>query len=86
MILAEVGPIAAHGGLRTEQGDNITLLERGTGSTYTLKRLKRDRPDLAERWPCARHSGTLWPTGTEQARRGRQTVSESMRIEDPPVA
>ncbi len=34
------------------QGNNVTLLpppeERGTSREYTLRRLKRDRPDLAE--------------------------------------
>jgi hypothetical protein len=31
------------------EGDNITFVspKRGTGRTYTLRRLKRDRPDLA---------------------------------------
>jgi hypothetical protein len=29
------------------KGDNITF-NRGTSETYTLRRLKRDRPDLAE--------------------------------------
>lgn len=30
-------------------GSNITRLPRGTGETYTLARLRRDRPDLAKR-------------------------------------
>jgi hypothetical protein len=35
---------------RENRGDNITpKSERGTSATYTLKRLKRDRPDLLER-------------------------------------
>jgi hypothetical protein len=35
---------------KDNQGDNVTLIEeRGNSSNYTLARLKRDRPDLAER-------------------------------------
>jgi hypothetical protein len=35
---------------KDNQGDNVTLIEeRGNASNYTLARLKRDRPDLAER-------------------------------------
>jgi hypothetical protein len=30
-----------------DQGDNITLKERGTSTDYTVARLDRDRPDLA---------------------------------------
>ena len=49
--LRALEPVAAHGGKR-EQGDNITLptdRERGTATTYTVRRLKRDNPELAER-------------------------------------
>ena len=44
----EVVALPQHGGDRSkgEQGDNVTLL-RGNNPTYALKRLKRDRPDLA---------------------------------------
>lgn len=38
-----------HGNQHTggkRQGDNVTLPQRGNSSTYTAKRLKRDRPDL----------------------------------------
>lgn len=53
LVNGEVQPVAAHGGDRTsaaKQGDNITLKQsRGTNPTYALKRLKRDRPDLAAR-------------------------------------
>lgn len=47
----ETGKLGQHGGDRrsADQGDNITLKERGTSADYTLARLKRDRPDLAER-------------------------------------
>lgn len=31
------------------KGDNITLVQRGTHSAYTLARLERDRPELAQR-------------------------------------
>lgn len=44
----DLGPVAKHGGDRKtkEQGDNITLTERGTDQTYTLRRLLRDAPEL----------------------------------------
>jgi hypothetical protein len=32
-----------------EQGDNITLPERGTSAAYTLARLRRENPKLAAR-------------------------------------
>jgi hypothetical protein len=32
-----------------QRSDNITSLERGTSETYTIRRLRRDRPDLADR-------------------------------------
>jgi hypothetical protein len=47
--------LAAHGGDRRSpqfQGDNITLVpsgDRGTSEAYIIRRLRRDRPDLAER-------------------------------------
>lgn len=41
-------PLAKHGGAR-KQADNISLTEYGTAAAYTIRRLKRDRPDLAER-------------------------------------
>jgi hypothetical protein len=44
MIKAEIGAVGQHGGDRKEQGSNTTL---DRGATYTLRRLKRDRPDLA---------------------------------------
>ena len=34
---------------RADQGNNITLVERGTSTAYTLARLKRDEPALAKR-------------------------------------
>ena len=44
LIMAEVDPVRAHGGLREEgQGSNPTL-EPGRGLTYTLKRLKLRNP------------------------------------------
>ena len=53
-------PVGEHGGKEGNQnaakgkeneGDNITSVssKRGTGATYTLRRLKRDRPDLADK-------------------------------------
>jgi len=42
--------LADHGGDRTKQVDNVNLNQPkgGNSSTYTLKRLKRDNPRLAE--------------------------------------
>jgi hypothetical protein len=48
LLLAEIEPGRTHEeapGGRGKTGDNITGL-RGTSALYTLKRLKRDRPDL----------------------------------------
>lgn len=45
-LLIEAYPLAAHGG---DGGDSKVIIEpsnRGTTLTYTLRRLKRDRPDL----------------------------------------
>ncbi len=48
-------PPSSRGGDRRSQevqGNNVTLIpppeERGTSREYTVRRLKRDRPDLAE--------------------------------------
>ena len=49
MLLREYPGAAEHGGARVEQGDNITLNARGTSSSHTLKHLKRDNPELAEK-------------------------------------
>lgn len=51
LIMAEMGALPAPGGDRKseevkDQGDIVTLI-RGNNPTYALKRLKRDRPDLA---------------------------------------
>jgi hypothetical protein len=52
VISVERAPLAPHGGDHTsedrpEQGDNITLVERGTSATYLAARLKRDHPEIA---------------------------------------
>ena len=40
--------LASHGGDRTKQGNNVTLLEvRGNSNEYTIARLDRDAPALA---------------------------------------
>lgn len=45
-----IPPIAKHGGDRkSNQGSVTTLNEEDRGAEYALRRLKRDRPDLAER-------------------------------------
>lgn len=49
LIRSTVGEIGGHGGKR-EQVNNVNLKTPGGNSpTYALRRLKRDRPDLAER-------------------------------------
>lgn len=47
LIKKEIGAAPNHVG-RGHRSDNITP-NRGTNPTYVLKRLKRDRPDLAEK-------------------------------------
>jgi hypothetical protein len=54
-----VGPLFEHGGDRKEQGNNVTLPERGNKAEYLVRRLKRDRPDIAAdlaagKYPSAR--------------------------------
>jgi len=51
LIKAEIGPVATHREIGNGRGNNITstTVRRGTGSLYTLKRLKRDAPELAAR-------------------------------------
>src|SRR5262245_14484532 len=44
-VTEQVAELQRHGGDRSKQGDNVTL-SRGNSALYTLKRLKRDRPDL----------------------------------------
>ena len=46
LIDAEIKPLAEHGGDHSKQVDNVKLVG-GNNPTYALKRLKRDRPDLA---------------------------------------
>ncbi len=51
LIQAEVDPVATHEeagakGGRGNKASNIVKSFRGNHSTYALKRLKRDRPDL----------------------------------------
>ena len=46
LLLSEV-PALASVGRPKEKGNNITFSDRGTDPTYTLKRLKRDHPELA---------------------------------------
>jgi hypothetical protein len=52
--MAEAEPLAEHGGDRKsgaaqDQGDDVTLIERGNSADYLAARIKRDRPDIAER-------------------------------------
>lgn len=47
LVLEAMEPGREWGGDRSnKQGDNVTLKGRGNSALYTLKRLKRDRPDL----------------------------------------
>lgn len=41
-------PLGEHGGARGEQGDDITLSDRGTSAAYLTSRIARDRPDILE--------------------------------------
>lgn len=50
LIDGEVMAIAGHGGDHSEQVNNVNLKTvGGNNPTYALKRLKRDRPDLANK-------------------------------------
>ena len=46
-----MAPAAKHGeiGRGRKRGDNVTSIERGNYAAYVVARLKRDRPDIAER-------------------------------------
>ncbi len=51
-VWGELNPALGAVGRPTHKGDNITITpttERGTEATYTLRRLKRDAPALAQR-------------------------------------
>ncbi|MBY0299834.1 MAG: hypothetical protein K2X71_27990 [Methylobacterium sp.] len=50
LLDAEVGAAPPHGGARErdDQADNVSL-RHGNSPIYALRRLKRDRPDLADR-------------------------------------
>jgi len=50
MVLGESEGLSKHGevGNGRSRGDNITSTDRGTQADYTIRRLKRDRPDLAD--------------------------------------
>lgn len=54
LLAEELEPVAAHGEIgngrgRVDNSNSTTESKGGTSQTYTLRRLKRDRPDLAER-------------------------------------
>ena len=50
LIDEAVGKIGPRGRpKRNDKGDNVTFSRRGNSPTYLLKRLKRDRPDLADK-------------------------------------
>ena len=69
----EVRALPAHGGKREappEQADNISLKPKhGTNPAYALKRLKRDRPDLAELAEALRQAATMIEGGQHGAAR-----------------
>jgi len=46
MTMTTITPLAGHGGARIRGSGSATV---GRGVTYTLRRLKRDRPDLLKR-------------------------------------
>ena len=61
LIRNEVAPLAGHGGVRTDEQDSNTTLPDDRGSTYTLRRLKRDNPELAERVASGKISANARP-------------------------
>jgi hypothetical protein len=62
-----------HGGDRTKQGDYVTLNGRRNDASYLVRRLKRDRPDIAEalaqgKYKSARAAGIVnVPSAWERA-------------------
>jgi len=46
---AKAKPLGSHGGDRTEQGDNVTLNDRGNNAAYLVARIQRDHPLIAKR-------------------------------------
>jgi hypothetical protein len=62
-VMAKAKPLAAHGGDRKserpdDQGSDRTL-KRGEGADYLAARIKRDRPDIAERVQAGEFSRRL---------------------------
>jgi hypothetical protein len=68
-------PAAGHGvNQHTAGGDNVTSSDRGNAPTYALRRLKRDRPDLAALFNAAVVADAL------QVIRGAPTVLFFTRV------
>jgi hypothetical protein len=87
MLLAEVGALDAHGTNQHTGGpDKIRSSQFGTNPTYLLRRLKRDRPDLAEKvvkGEMSAHAAALAagfrrkPTPLEQVQRAWERATEA---------
>lgn len=79
--------LAAHGANRDEKtgrfsrADNISTGEYGTSKTYTVRRLRRDHPDLADRVEQGELSANA---AAIEAGFGRRT--KSIRVDDPASA
>jgi hypothetical protein len=73
--------LAAHG--RPKKGDNVTFLsgDRGNSETYTVRRLRRDHPDLADRV----EQGAL-SANAAAIEAGFRSRTKSIRIDDPESA
>src|SRR5262245_22904733 len=84
----EVGPLNGHGGERTEQVDNVNL-KGGNQASYLVRRLKRDRPDLARKlangeFPSARAAAiaagiVTVPTAVELGQRAGEQAPAPQR-------
>lgn len=77
LIRREVGPAAAHGTNQYSGGDIVTS-SRGNSPTYALRRLKRDRPDLAEKVIAGKMSANA--AAIEAGFRKRPTTEPFERI------
>ncbi len=80
--LAEAAPLAEHGGDHKSegfQGNNVTLNERGNSESYALRRLKRDREDLADKVI----SGEMSANGFEGSYVALRLTSITSRIREP---
>ena len=72
-------PLATHGGDRTEQGDNGTLLRGSNSQAYLLRRLARDAPETLEKVK----TGEIKSARAAAIEAGIITPFPSLQLKDP---